>query len=894
MTELSAADFERARTWMLDVAEALLPDTRHRDEGGDRRFLERGGLAVNRRSGAWFSHSAGRGGYSAPALVMFLKGCSADEAAAWIRAFLAAHPGTGSCDGDPDDNDDTPASAAQARDHLDALIDIIGTPSGSYARSRKLDPPYPATGHIPYARCGESGLAGILTAHGRTVGLQVLYLTPEGRKSTVTPQRRRLMREKAPGAIFVMPYSGSATDVVICEGLEDTLSVFRYGKRRCRIIGLPGVGTLLHLKFAKRIRVTIVRDGDAPDSAAAKALQDGIDRLILDDVDVYVTPTPLGSDASDMLQHSGVDALVALLDSAEPAILSLRGEIERLARLDHLDYALIRKDEVKRLGISVKVLDAEVRKARDRIAGKTKSAKPNNKFDIKDTPLWPRPVDGAELLNALVELVGSYVVMREVQCWTVSLWTLFTHCFAAANNAPKLWIKSAERRSGKTRLLEVLRHLTARALTTNYISPAMLPRVVEQYQPTLLLDEIDTFIGSSEEMRGVLNSGFDRGSFVIIGSKIGDEWVPKRFSAWCPQALAGIGNLPDTIADRSFCIEIERKLRSQKVNRLRRRDTGPLEELAQKCARWAADNLYELEDAVPDMPRGLNDRAADAWELCVAIADLSSEAWGRQARKAALEISGDGADISSIGEQLLSDIRDVFETMRGVPKKHQRIAGQDLVFKLNEMIDRPWPEFRKGMPLSQATLAHLLRPFHVTPCQLRIGGRKTRGYGRTGFEQAFARYLPPLDDGPSGASLPAPPIPPVQPGTAVYPEQSRGFEAEIEPVHGSACTTSEILENSSETAVCTDVPGANGVDGGLSRNGSEEWRTSSIPPSDVRPNGADPASRKRPRSEVEQKIIQLWREHPDWSFRKIGRECSVTHKRAQRVIAAAIAEEASA
>ena len=518
MTGLSAADYERARSWALDIAETLL-DVQYRDEGDDRRFLTQGGLVVNRKSGAWYSHSAGRGGYSALALVMFLKRCSADEAVAWITAFLSAHPGTGSCDGAPnDDADDTPASAAQAREYFDILVDgIVGTASGSYATSRKLDPPFPAAGHIPYARCGESGFAGILTSHDRVVGLQVLYITPNGEKSTVKPQRRRFMLEKAPDAIFAMPYSGDSTEVVVCEGWEDTDTVYRYGKRRCQIIGLPGIGTLPHRKFAKGTKVTIVKHGDAP-GAAAKALQDAIDRLILDGVDVYVTQTPLGSDANDILQQAGVDALVALLDSAEPAILSLRGEIERLARLDHLDYALIRKAEAKRLGISVKLLDAEVRKARDRIAGKTKPAK-TNEFDIKNTPLWPRPVDGAELLNALVELIGSYVIMSREQCWTVALWVLFTHCFAAANNAPKLWVKSAERRSGKTRLLEVLKQLTARALTTNYISPAMLPRVVEEHQPTLLMDEADTFLRGSEEMRGVLNSGFDRGSYVCPSSE---------------------------------------------------------------------------------------------------------------------------------------------------------------------------------------------------------------------------------------------------------------------------------------------------------------------------------------------------------------------------------------
>jgi hypothetical protein len=897
---LSAADFERARTWMLDIAETLLPGVRCRDEGGERRYLGQGGLIVNRRSGVWYSHAAKRGGHSAVALVKFLKQSGAEEAAVWVRAWLATHPGTGSCDGDAGDDDDgSPASAAEARRYLDISIDIVGSPAEDYLKSRRLDAPFPATGYIPYARCGEGGLTGILTSHDRIVGVQILYLDPEGKKSTVTPLRRRLMLETAPDAVFSMPYMGSSDDVVVCEGLEDALSVFRYGKRRCRIVGLPGIGVLRHLKFPRGTKVTVVCDGDAPGGPADKALHDGIDRLILDGVDVYVTATPpLGVDANDILQQAGVDGLVTFLNSAVPAALSLRGEVEKLARLDQLDYAQIRNVEAKRLGITVSILDREVQKVRDRIAAAAQAAQPDKDdwTDIEDTLVWPTPVVGAELLADLAQCAGEYVVMSDVQRWTVALWVLFTHCFAAANNAPKLWIKSAERRSGKTRLLELLNHLAARALATNYISAAMLPRVIDQYHPTLLMDEVDTFLSRSEEMRGVLNSGFDRDGYVIIGTKVGDNWVPRKFSAWCPQALAGIGGLPDTITDRSFCIELERKPRSKKVKRLRRRDTGPLDVLARKCARWAEDNVDGLEDAEPDMPGGLNDRAADAWELCVAIADCAGEEWGRRARNAALAISGDGVDAGSIGEQLLADIRDIFEEMVAVPKKDQRIASLDVVFKLNELIDRPWPEFRRGLPLTQATLARLLKPFHITPTQLRIGGEKTRGYMRTAFERAFERYLPPLEDISEDASSPTPSSDPDQTGTPVQGEEFRGVWADIEPVRGSDCPVSKRAENPNKTAECTGVPRSNG---GYEREPGEIFGTEGAPlisTSPGRPNGSDgqaaPRS-KKPLSQVEQHILRVWREHGEWSFRKIGRECSVTQKRAQRVITAALAEEAS-
>ena len=84
-----------------------------------------------------------------------------------------------------------------------------------------------------------------------------------------------------------------------------------------------------------------------------------------------------------------------------------------------------------------------------------------------------------------------------------------------------------------------------------------------------------------------------------------------------------------------------RKRRDEQVKRLRRRDGEDLDALGQKSARWASDNLESLRSARPEMPSGLSDRAADAWEPLFAIADFSGGDWPRRARKASLALSGE-------------------------------------------------------------------------------------------------------------------------------------------------------------------------------------------------------------------------------------------------------------
>jgi len=216
---------------------------------------------------------------------------------------------------------------------------------------------------------------------------------------------------------------------------------------------------------------------------------------------------------------------------------------------------------------------------------------------------------------------------------------------------------------------------------------------------------------------------------------------PKTFSTWCPKAIALIGQLPDTLEDRSIVIEMRRKKKDEIVKPFRvGRDDKALGPLAQKAARWAQDNFNTLQNVEPETPGALNDRQADNWRPLLAIADLAGGEWPRLGREAALGLSRAASD-DSARIQLLSDIRDIFKEC-----DKTELASGELITSLIVMEDRPWPEWKKGDPLTKTQLARLLKPFGVRPDQLWIDadGKKTkkRGYKMGWFEEVFARYLP--------------------------------------------------------------------------------------------------------------------------------------------------------
>jgi putative DNA primase/helicase len=354
-------------------------------------------------------------------------------------------------------------------------------------------------------------------------------------------------------------------------------------------------------------------------------------------------------------------------------------------------------------------------------------------------------VDGAVLLDDIASTIREYVVLTPEQRDAITLYAVHTHAHDAHDFSPILNVKSAQKRSGKSRLMQVLDRILALPLLVSGIRPAALLRIIDLKGPTLLFDEVDAAMKQDREVneayRGIINSAFSRpGARCILNVPLsGGGYEPRQFSTWAPLVLSGIGDLPDTVRDRSIEIDMVRKRRDEQVQRLRRRDGKELDVLAQKVARWVRDNFARLQVSQPEIPQALNDRAADAWEPLFAIAELAGGDWPARARQAAVSLSGaQEKDDDSLGTQLLADIREVFTD--------EQIASQALVERLVALEGRPWSEFGKSLkPITQNRLARLLKPYKIRPGTIRFGSgpdETAKGYRLAHFVDVFARYLP--------------------------------------------------------------------------------------------------------------------------------------------------------
>ncbi|MET9176659.1 DUF3631 domain-containing protein [Kitasatospora aureofaciens] len=363
------------------------------------------------------------------------------------------------------------------------------------------------------------------------------------------------------------------------------------------------------------------------------------------------------------------------------------------------------------------------------------------------TDLMPdtEATEGADLLAQLRAQIAKFVILPSEQALdAATLWVAATHLQGSWQHAPRLAVVGPAKRCGKSRLLDVLAETVHQPMLTVNSSPAAIFRTISEEPPTLLVDEADTIFGSpkaaekNEEMRGLLNAGHQRDRYVL--RVVGNDHTPRKFPTFAMAAIAGIGDLPDTIMDRSIVIRMRRRAEGERVAPYRtQRDRPALHAIRDKIARWAAplaDQALRLEPAMP-----VEDRAADTWEPLVIIADLAGGPWPRLARQACkrmVDAEVQTEEDNPGGARILADIRRIFHAA-GEPDS---IATDQLLFNLNGDPEAPWAETSRG-GLTPRGLGAMLREFGISSGNVRMpDGTQRKGYLRNKFLDAWRRYCP--------------------------------------------------------------------------------------------------------------------------------------------------------
>ena len=346
----------------------------------------------------------------------------------------------------------------------------------------------------------------------------------------------------------------------------------------------------------------------------------------------------------------------------------------------------------------------------------------------------PNVIDGAE------SLIRRFGILPDAAYLPLGIWGVATYVSDAFDAFPYVALLSPAKRCGKTRVLEVLELFCAKPQRVTTVSSASLFRMMGD-APTLLLDEVEALRNSkpsdtTQAVLAILNAGHRKGATVTRCEP--PSWEVRHFPVYGPKAFAAIGALPDTLADRSICITMQRKTPSQVVDRFlqgrARADAGPLRELLTEWAEICRESVRVAYEAMDDL-KFLSDRDADLWMPLFAVCTVAAPERLEELRQCALILSGAKAadDVEdSLSLKLLADVQKVW------PEGAAHIATASLLNALKAIGESPWAE----PELTARRLSVMLRPFGAEPRQIRTGSGTAKGYLKASLNEAFSRYLP--------------------------------------------------------------------------------------------------------------------------------------------------------
>lgn len=365
-------------------------------------------------------------------------------------------------------------------------------------------------------------------------------------------------------------------------------------------------------------------------------------------------------------------------------------------------------------------------------------------------PLAPDPTptpEGARILDQLEAAFRKYTIQQsEHEYVALALYAAYTHFAECFDYAPRLLLTSAEKRSGKTVTLDVLSNLVAnRFLTANATTAAIFRSIQAAHESgqliTLLFDEADTVFGTKfatekgEELRGLLNAGFRRGTPTYRCEGVGTAQQVKEYSTFAPAVLAGIGSMPETITDRAVNIRLRRKKASETAAPYRIKFAEPeLAGIRKQLETWAQTARTLVAQASPDTSGIISDRAQDLYEPLLAVAEIAGGTWVVKGLAAARHLANPNeknstADLSE-GIELLEEIRNVIPLIQG-----PYAETATLIQLLSSQEESRWNEEL----LTGRKMANLLKPYQVFPG--KAPGSKKRAYKIDKLHDAFERYL---------------------------------------------------------------------------------------------------------------------------------------------------------
>jgi len=493
----------------------------------------------------------------------------------------------------------------------------------------------------------------------------------------------------------------------------------------------------------------------APNYDPQRIAEDAL--LTVEEGDVRITATRTKGTRPYVRLYVGTDLHPIHLNICNPAIESAREKFAKKAPAPHVETVhrmlvqLAERLAACPVGTLTDASDATPKKAL-----------------FAETVPHPEPVALGEVLDQCRSTLRRYAVLPPHADVTLALWVTATHFLDHLHYFGILHVVSTTRESGKTRVLELVHLLAAKAWSL--VSPTLstLFRVIEASAPTVIMDEADTLAPDTvSAITALLNDGVKRGGCIPRTERnADDQHEVATYAIFCPKAIGSIDvPFPDATVSRTVRITMTRatptelatldKFREDHAERrwgkdLRGRlaraaaDHGPaVKAVLDADDDHQADDDHEVDAGVV-LPDGVDGRQAQIWEPLLALAECAGGGWPRLAREActALVKGLQSAETVDHRMRMLAELQTYF-----AEHPDRTFATSDeLIAWLTADESRGWLEYgRKDLPITPTALARLVKGFGVKPKSTRaaeLPDGKARAWAKADFAPVWARYFP--------------------------------------------------------------------------------------------------------------------------------------------------------
>ena len=225
--------------------------------------------------------------------------------------------------------------------------------------------------------------------------------------------------------------------------------------------------------------------------------------------------------------------------------------------------------------------------------------------------------DAAEVFGLLVEVADCFIDfsrslgIQAVMCEMIACYILATWLLDASHVVGYLW-PNGETGAGKTTALQVVTETAY--LGTLILAGSSLPtlRDLADYGATLAFDDAEAVMDAKRtdpDKRTLLLAGNRRGNVIAVKENVGDRWVTRHVSTFCPRLFSAI-RMPDRVlGSRTIVVPMIRSGDEQKAKR------SPMDPANWPCERRRLiDDLWALGLAnlrqLPGYDREAADRSA--------------------------------------------------------------------------------------------------------------------------------------------------------------------------------------------------------------------------------------------------------------------------------------------